>query len=111
MKTIREFMSADRYVFDFGLCSTKNGFAQVDTSQDASYFGTWANPERLIIINYCEGDVTTQIADNKAEFAEEIRKIKAWHEEMEMKFLGIDPGFSKSLAAKFRDLGLADLLH
>ena len=39
MKITREFAPADRYVYDFGLCSYKNGCAQVDTAQDASYFG------------------------------------------------------------------------
>jgi len=111
MKTTREFAPADRYVYDFGLCSGRNGFAQIDTSQDASYYGTWANPARLMIVSYCEGDVTTQVAENQAEFVEEIRKIKAWNEEVGMRFIGIDPGLNEALAAKFCDLGLSDLLH
>ena len=49
MKITREFGPGDRYVYDFGLCSYENGWAQVDTAQDASYFGTWANPTRLMI--------------------------------------------------------------
>ncbi len=40
MKITREFAPADRYTYDFGLCSYENGWAQVDTAQDASYFGT-----------------------------------------------------------------------
>ena len=46
----------DRYSFDFKLCTPKNGWAQVDTSQDASYFGTWANPFERKTVSYCEGD-------------------------------------------------------
>ena len=38
MKITREFAPADRYVYDFGLCSYEKGWAQVDTAQDASYF-------------------------------------------------------------------------
>ena len=53
MKITREFAAADRYTYDFGLCSYENGWAQVDTAQDASYFGTWANPTRLMIFSYC----------------------------------------------------------
>ncbi len=60
MKIVREFAQADRYVYDFGSCSYANGFAQIDTRQDASYFGTWCSPERRMIVNYCEGDVTIQ---------------------------------------------------
>jgi len=40
------------------------GFAQVDTEQDASYHGIWANPFKLITISYVEGDVYTNTADN-----------------------------------------------
>ena len=38
MKITREFCPGDRYLYDFGLCSYKKGWAQVDTAQDASYF-------------------------------------------------------------------------
>ena len=40
MKITREFCPGDRYTYDFGHCSYENGWAQVDTAQDASYFGT-----------------------------------------------------------------------
>ena len=64
MKITREFASADRYVYDFGFCSYEKCWAQVDTAQDASYFGTWANPARLVIFNYCEGDTTVKEAES-----------------------------------------------
>ena len=32
MKITREFCPDDRYVYDFGLCSYENGWAQVDTA-------------------------------------------------------------------------------
>lgn len=41
MKTIRTFAPGERYDFDFGECSYANGWAQIDTRQDASYYGTW----------------------------------------------------------------------
>jgi hypothetical protein len=44
MKIIRRFQPGDRYRFDFDLCSCARGWAQVDTAQDASRFGTWASP-------------------------------------------------------------------
>lgn len=100
-----------RYAFDAGACSLKNGFAQVDTSQDACYFGLWANPETFTVISYCEGDITKQQAATAEEFVEEIRKIKAWHEETGLKFLGIDAWPNKTLEQRFVDLGLGDLLH
>ena len=111
MTTHREHVSADRYVYDFGLCSTKRGFAQVDTGQDAWYFGTWANPFKLVIFCYTEGDCCTLVADTPDEFREELFKIKQWNQENGHGFGGIDPGFNEPLAERFRELGLGALLH
>jgi len=112
MKTIRDFeMNGDRYKYDFGPCTTGKGWAQVDTGQDASYFGTWANPFTLKIFNYCEGDTTVQEAETKTEFKEELNKIKTWNEENGHRFLGIDPGFNAELKNEFINMGLEKLLH
>lgn len=111
MKTTREFAPADRYLYDFGLCSYANGFAQVDTSQDASYFGTWANPTRLIVFSYCEGDTTLQECETAEEFAAELRAIDAWNVSQGHGRALIDPGLDPAFKAEFERLGLADLLH
>ena len=112
MQTQRNFnANGSRYAYDFGLCSTKTGWAQVDTSQDASYFGTWANPETLQIFTYCEGDETLQTAESAAEFAVEVRHIADWTKEQGHEFKGIDPGFDDALAARFCEVELGDLLH
>lgn len=111
MKTLREFESADRYVYDFGICSTKNGFAQLDTGQDAHYFGVWANPFKRVIFTYCEGDCITQIADNDEEFCDEIVRIKQWNHSNGHGWKGIDPGFNVELKARLEEMGLAKYLH
>ena len=42
MKITRDFRPlSDRYSIDCGRCSYANGFAQIDTKQDAVWFGTW----------------------------------------------------------------------
>ncbi len=53
----RSFLDADRYLFDFRLCSPQKGWKQYDTNQDAWYFGVWVHPERREILTYAEGDV------------------------------------------------------
>ena len=111
METQREFLPTDRYVFDFKLCTTGKGWAQVDTEQDASYYGTWANPFELKVVSYTEGDITIRKADNEAEFVKEIQDIKQWNIEQGWNFYGIDPGFNEQLQNKFRDIGLSDYLH
>lgn len=111
MKTEREFAPADRYVYDCGLCSYKNGFAQVDTKQDASYFGTWASPTRRMVVNYCEGDVTIQTCDTDEEFAGLLRSLDEWNVKQGYGNARIDPGFGAEMKAAFERVGLADMLH
>ena len=111
MKITREFAPADRYLYDFGLCSCANGWAQVDTAQDASYFGTWANPTRLLIFNYCEGDTTLKEAESPEEFAAELREIDAWHRAQGYGPARIDLGYDPAMKAAFELIGLADMLH
>ena len=43
MNTQKTFCNSDRYTFDYDICSYKKGFAQIDTTEDASYFGNWVN--------------------------------------------------------------------
>ena len=114
MKRHDYFLPADRYAYDFNACSIAKGYAQIDTWQDASYFGTWANPETLTIVCYCEGDVSVTVAETPQEFIDEIHKIKAWNNENAKNgFKGIDTGWKENnpIEMKFRALGLGDLIH
>ena len=111
MTTKSYFLPSERYEYDFGRCSIANGFAQVDTSSDAHYFGMWANPTSFEIICYCEGDVSEDVADNAAEFVAELRRIKNVYNQSENGFKGIDPGLGPELKQKFEALGLGDMLH
>jgi hypothetical protein len=112
MNIIRGFNPmTDRYEFDFGRCSYAKGFAQLDTGQDASYFGTWINPDEKVIVNYCEGDITKTECETAKELVEEVERIKVWNNEMGHRFLGIDPGLSETMKAKFEAAGLGGYLH
>ena len=111
MKIAREFAPGDRYTYDFGLCSYEMGWAQVDTAQDASCFGTWANLARLVILNYCECDTTVKEAASPEEFAAELREIDVWNKANGYGPARIDPGFDPAMMAAFEWLGLVDLLH
>ena len=112
MKIIRDFKPmSDRYSFDFGQCSSANGFAQIDTRQDASYYGTWCSPASLTIVNFCEGDVTKTVCETDAEFVEQLRELASWNAERGYGLMKIDSGFSDELRQAFEKLGVADLLH
>ena len=111
MKVIRDFRPmSDRYSFDFGSYTTANGFTQIDTRQDASYF-TWWSPATRTIINFCEGDVTTTVCETDAKFTEQLRELARWNAEGGYGPMKIDPGFSDALRQAFVKLGVADLLH
>jgi len=112
MKTVEQFYpGTERYLFDFKLCTFKKGYAQLDTKQDAWYFGAWANPEKLIIVSYAEGDCTIRYAENEKEFVDEIRSWEKWNNKNGYNPAKIDPGLNEELTKRFQDLGLGDLLH
>lgn len=103
MKTETAFNGmTDRYAFDFGECAA---FVQMDSKQDASYYGTWANPETLRMVSYCEGDITRTQYDTEAEFVQGVREWIEWSRNLGCGG-SIDPaGHERRLI----ELGLADL--
>ena len=112
MRTAEEFYpDAERYLFDFKLCTLKKGYAQLDTKQDAWYYGAWANPEKLIVVSYAEGDCTIKYAENEEEFIEEIRSWAKWTDENGWGPARIDPLCDEGLIKRFKSLGLGNLLH
>ncbi len=110
MKTItRSFCPADRYKYDFRECTPSQGWAQLDTGQDASYFGTWINPGVRQILCY-EGDVTTTNVETDAELIAEVAEIKRWNIENGHRFIGIDPCMVPALAEACVKAGLKDYI-
>lgn len=111
MQIIREFAPADRYLYDFKACTTGKGWAQIDTSQDASYYGNWINPTTRELFCYCEGDTILTKCDSDAEMQEQVLKMRTWNEEQGHRFMGIDPGFSAPLKDALISAGLQTYLH
>lgn len=111
MQVKREFINdGDRYAFDFNLCTPSNGWAQVDSRQDAWYYGNWANPTRRMIVGYAEGDVTIKTAASDEEFARELRELCSWLKE-NTGLGAVDPMLRDDLTAAFQRVGCGDLLH
>ena len=112
MKRETDFMeNIERYHFDFGECSAFNGYAQVDTSQDAPYFGIWTNPMNLTTVSYMEGDIYRETAESVAEYVEFIRQLKSEYEAMGTKISGIDPMLNSDISNRLIEIGLGDLIH
>jgi hypothetical protein len=110
IERITEFAPADRYVYDFRACIDAKGWAQVDTKQDASYYGTWTSPSRREIFIYCEGDTTLVRCSTDDECRAQLREVVDWNKNAGY-WLGIDPGLSPEFKEQFIVLGFEDALH
>lgn len=113
IKTTREFIGHkvdNRYAYDFGLCSSKDGWAQVDTTEDAPWFGQWANPFERQVISYAEGDQTRIECDTDAEFVAELDRIAAFHCDKDQ-WKGIDDTWNERVSRGFIAAGAAHLLY
>ena len=87
--TYRTFQPGDRYFYDFNMDMTQ--WMQMDTYQDAAYYGNWINPTLRSTLSYCEGDICLVIAENDKAFIELVRSSQKWQEENGY-WIGIDPG-------------------
>jgi len=96
----------ERYLYDFYLCTNKKGWAQVDTRQDASYFGCWLNPFTLEFLQFAKGDLKLITFDSNQEM-QEFFKGNYWKEYLK----GIDPGLNKELEEKLIEVGLEEFVH
>ena len=108
MKIKKSFIiDGDRYQLDFDACSSRKGFAQIDSRHDAWYFGQWINPERLRYVSYCEGDITVLDFENAAEMRAFFRDNIATRED----FIGIDTLCNDALTRATCSAGLGQYLH
>ena len=105
MNTQKTFCNSDRYIFDFNMCSFKKGFAQLETTEDASYFGNWINFKSLELVTYCEGDLTVIKCDDVEEFKKELLKTVSWYKKNKS-FIGIDLMCSDDIKKDFNNLNL-----
>ncbi len=108
IKRTRGHQPQDRYFYDRGMCSSKNGWAQIDTKNDAWYCGQWANPFKLSIFSYVEGDTILTQCDTVEEFKAELEQIKKCHGK---EFMGIDALCNDKNIKQWHDIGLGDMLH
>ena len=112
MQTVHAFNpSINRYLFDVTLCTAEDGWAQLDTTQDAPGYGNWANPFNRQVMIFQAGDETLHQAATDAEFVQAVRSVKTSQETCGHAFKGIDTMRSTRLRARFEALGLTDLLY
>lgn len=110
MKLTRGFEQADRYKWDLEYSAAK-GWAQVDTEQDAPYFGMWANPFEMKIFEYCEGDTALFEFEAPEEFAAHLRETDAFEIRSGRRPVKIDGMCNDRIIKAFESLNLTDMLH
>lgn len=108
MKRFDSFIPGERYQFDFGICSAAHGYAQIDTSQDASYYGNWINPSERKAVCFAEGDLAVIEFDDDAEMLGWVERFK---NNDGLGFKGIDPGLGEVLKSVCIAHGLGPYLH
>jgi len=108
VKIIQDYFISqlDRYYFDNNECSYKKGWAQLDTEQDAHYFGMWINPTKLRIMSYMEGDIVERQFDNVEELIQYLTNMN-----QDGEYARIDPGLTLKFKQIFIDLGLDIFFH
>lgn len=76
---ITEWCPADRYLYDFKICTRENGWQQYDTEQDAAYFGVWVHVEKKFTFTYCEGDCILVKCGTDENFKAELRHMAGFY--------------------------------
>lgn len=94
-----------RYQAD-NLLSPTDGWAQLDTTDDAWYYGNWVNPFIKQIVSYTEGDLLIIKDMTDDEFKEQLAAYENFGN-----FKGIDDMCQDRIRVKFEELGLGRLLH
>lgn len=79
---------SNRYHFD-SMLSTKKGWRQYDTDQDAWYFGVWVHMEKRLMFTYAEGDLILVECPTIESFKAELDNAE--------KFYGSAPPFAVGL--------------
>lgn len=108
MKRKDEHHEGERYDFDFGVCGYDKGYAQIDTEQDASYYGNWINPTERKAVCFAEGDLVTLEFDDDAEMIAWVQRFK---DHDGLGFKGIDPGLGGVVRSMLIAHGLGPFLH
>jgi hypothetical protein len=99
---------SERSDFDFRMCTYAEGWVQIDTNQDASYYRMWCHPDKRQIVSYRDGHITIIRCTDDETFVVEMRRAADWNREQGY-WIGIDAG--EDQRHRIIRLGLADLLH
>jgi len=104
---------AERYMFDLGPCRQSAGWAQVDTWQDAWYFGVWTNPFIWQILTFAEGDLTIELCPTADSYRAAVVRMLRFYDtdRQQAKIDAMLGGATSPMVQAFASLGLCNYLH
>ncbi len=100
--------TSERSDFDFRKCTYAEGWVQIDTNQDTSYYRMWFYPGKRQIISNRDGHITIIRCTDDETFVAEMRHTAERNREWGY-WIGIDAG--EDQRHRFIRLGLAVSLH
>lgn len=109
INTQRTFRPSSRYEFDRDL-NEGIGWTQVDTEQDASYFGNWTNPTERSWFSYTEGDICIVTCDTDEDYIAYVNETMNWYLLRENRRPFFD-FLSPAIKAEFERLGLQEWFY
>lgn len=110
MKVTVEHVGGSRLQHDFRL-EAAHGWAQVDTKEDAPWYGNWANPIAMKVVHFVEGDLSVYEHEAPEMFVQHLRAFADSCDRLGYGPMKIDPMCRDDIINSFRALGLADLLY
>ena len=85
------YLDADRYLFDFQICKSEDGWISVDIANQAPYLGVWVHPRKLETMQYVEGDIYHTVCVDRQRYVDEVDQLIATYGGLAPSFVTIDP--------------------
>jgi hypothetical protein len=112
MVKTESYYNGTRYSFDRSLLP--KGYYQIDTSEDAYYYGNWINPIERKRVAFAEGDLREIQYESDEEMVQGLKEMDAWEKEHSgSKGIKIDLGWhvDEKATELFKKLELSHLLY
>ena len=101
--------------YDFDETLLEKGYFQIDTIQDASYYGNWINPTERKKVSFMEGDLIEIEYENDEEMIKYLEEMNDWEKKYREneKGIKIDLGWTTKEDGEkiFKRLGLLHLTY
>jgi hypothetical protein len=89
----------DRYQIDFSMVGATGGYVQIDTVEDASWFGMWLDSRSRRLVIFAEGDLEVRSYDSDADLVTDLEHLDRRYVSEGRRGLRFDPWTDELTAA------------